>query len=604
MEDAVRPTAERCYATFEQGYRSWYSLLLRAREESSLPKDCFQVDRAFQRQPTFPRSLKLKQIHQTLCASGTSNWETDDSRGTCRIPGFKQHLDVPVSVKTATHLTLSPCAALSANYSRWLDHKEDHLSILILAWAYILSARWAEVMPGATVQYTASQATWVNGESVDESIAVDVGNVQDDAARWWAAVLAPMPGWQAFLTCEDTQFLCPWSVKVQDAPAFVLSSRNAGCPSSNTTAPASSTDALRFLLDYCMLHGIADQAHAALSAALFLPFLSYKKGVVLPKPKAHARMAEHLTNSERNHIRLDWMKETRHLDKLLTLSCNIRGLHSLLSSIFYEPSIPCNLAGPWLQSAFAILDTLDGNPVLLAHVLTARVPDISFLWLGAIIMGIHKEIFRNCRLGMIPIDLHAAAWSGTIQSFIQEPALTVTFSAGDTCISRADECRLLFLSRTEHQSRVPICPWTPFGTTPIDDTDIEVRLHTQCKGKHVLTYAGWKWNCMNGEVAEQRCADSMAMRGHHQLPPVSHISVPYEGLDLEDETVSENATRSIFGWLRFGGYPRGERDICNHPWMNIDDSDYEEECIEEHNSQDSHPDRSLAAVEAWIMSSD
>ncbi|KAG2416421.1 hypothetical protein HFD88_007636 [Aspergillus terreus] len=604
MEDAVRPTAERCYATFEQGYRSWYSLLLRAREESSLPEDCFQVPRAFQQQPTFPRSLKLKQIHQTLCASGTSNWETDDSRGTCRIPGFKQHLDVPVSVKTATHLTLSPCPDLTANYARWLDHKEDHLSILILAWAYILSARWAEVMPGATVQYTASQATWVNGESVDESIAVDVGDVQDDAARWWTAVLAPMPGWQAFLTCEDTQFLCPWSVKVQDAPAFVLLSRNAGCPSSNTTAPVSSTDALRFLLDYCMLHGIADQAHAALSAALFLPFLSYKKGVVLPKPKARARMAEHLTNSERNHIRLDWMKETRHLDKLLTLSCNIRGLHSLLSSIFYEPSIPCNLASPWLQSAFAILDTLDGNPVLLAHVLTARVPDISFLWLGAIIMGIHKEIFRNCRLGMIPIDLHAAAWSGTIQSFIQEPALTVTFPAGDTCISRADECRLLFLTRTEHQSRVPICPWTPFGTTPIDDTDIEVRLHTQCKGRHVLSYAGWKWNCVNGEVADQRCAVSMAMRRHHQLPPVSNISVPYEGLDLEDETVSENATRSIFGWLRFGGYPRSKRDICNHPWMNMDDSDYEEGCIEEQNSQDSHPDRSLAAVEAWIMSSD
>ncbi|KAL5362703.1 hypothetical protein BJX96DRAFT_166867 [Aspergillus floccosus] len=558
MEDPVSPTTERCYATFEQGYRSWYSLLLRAQEESRLPQNCFRVGRAFQQQPTFPRDLRLKQVQNTLCATGISNWEAGNSKGACKIPGFKQYLDIPVSVKKPTHLTLSPCPDSTASYANWFDNRNDHLFILILAWAYVLSARWAEVMPKATFQYSGTYATWTNGESVVESVDVDVGDVQNDAARWWAAVLAPTPGWLAYLTFEDTQFLCPWTVAVQEAPAFVLSSRNAVSPLSNPTAPASS------------------------------------KAVVLPRPNPRVRVDEHPTKSETDYIRLDWTKETRDLDKLLTLSCNIRGLLALLSSVFYDSSIPCNLASPWLQSAFAILNNLDDSPLLLAHVLMARVPEIAFLWLGAIIMGVHKDIFRDCRLGMIPIDLQAAAWSGTVQSFIQQPALSNTPPTGDASISRADECRLLYLSRTEHHSPVPICPWMPFGTTAIEDTDIEVRLHTQCKGRHVVTYMGWLWNCMNGEVVDQRCAVGVPTRRRQPVPPVSPIPVPYEALDLEEETISENATRSIFGWLRFEGYPPSERDIWNHPWMNMDASDYEEGCIEDHDSE----------VEAWVVPSD
>ena len=33
---------------------------------------------------------------------------------------------------------------------------------------------------------------------------------------------------------------------------------------------------------------------------------------------------------------------------------------------------------------------------------------------------------------------------------------------------------------------------------------------------------------------------------------------------LKDEVLSENATRSIFGWLRNEGWPKNEKDIYSH----------------------------------------
>jgi hypothetical protein len=57
-----------------------------------------------------------------------------------------------------------------------------------------------------------------------------------------------------------------------------------------------------------------------------------------------------------------------------------------------------------------------------------------------------------------------------------------------------------------------------------------------------------------------------------QLPITS-----YANLDRNKEFVSENATRSIFGWLRFEGYAAGERDIWEHEWFDILESDEDEE---------------------------
>jgi hypothetical protein len=58
-------------------------------------------------------------------------------------------------------------------------------------------------------------------------------------------------------------------------------------------------------------------------------------------------------------------------------------------------------------------------------------------------VGIHKRVLQDGRFGLIPTEPHAAMWSGTIQSFMQEPV----HPAADNHILRSDECRLLYLAR-------------------------------------------------------------------------------------------------------------------------------------------------------------
>ena len=51
---------------------------------------------------------------------------------------------------------------------------------------------------------------------------------------------------------------------------------------------------------------------------------------------------------------------------------------------------------------------------------------------------------QEARQAWWKIDLHVAAWTGTLMSFIQEPVSTLP--PGIEEISRADECRLMYLS--------------------------------------------------------------------------------------------------------------------------------------------------------------
>jgi hypothetical protein len=208
-----------------------------------------------------------------------------------------------------------------------------------------------------------------------------------------------------------------------------------------------------------------------------------------------------------------------------------------------------------------------------------RVTQVAPLWLGATIPGLQKELLQDVRHGLIPIDIPSAVWSETIQSFLQQPVSSPPVYHGR--ISRADKCRLLFLSRTGLHDRVPVCQWRPFGATPIDDTDIEVRLHARCKS-HALWYQSFSRDCAEGSVEDRPVKRGGTARNtttpleRKRLTSPEQIPVSYGGLDRERETGSENATRQIFGWLRVEGYAADEREIWEHEWFRILDSDDED----------------------------
>jgi hypothetical protein len=290
------------------------------------------------------------------------------------------------------------------------------------------------------------------------------------------------------------------------------------------------------------------------------------------------------------------MHQSDRIDQLLTLSCNTSGIKALLASVFFEPGIACNSVSPWLQSAFAVIDTVLENSRIFVQILIRRVPRLAFLWIGGIIMGLQKSILQFARYGVMPIELHAAAWSGTIQSFIQEPISEhLTLDA----IRRSDECRLLFLTQADGYTRKPICPWAPCGVTALQDTDIEVRIHADCKN-HGLQYAGWKWRCNNGQEIHQK--PDVTYYTYTQLSkqqattPVHRICV---APNLSDEIASTTATRSIFSWLRPEGYPHCEQEIAKHEWIAMYDSDEDFDYADKDSVSDCKT--SNLKVESWIL---
>ncbi|KMU84100.1 hypothetical protein CIHG_01886 [Coccidioides immitis H538.4] len=202
------------------------------------------------------------------------------------------------------------------------------------------------------------------------------------------------------------------------------------------------------------------------------------------------------------------------------------------------------------------------------------------------------------RFGLIPIELHAASWCGVTQSFLQEPVSQPPMNNG--ALLRSDECRLLYLTQAERHSRWPVSPWMPFGTTALEDAEIEVRLHAQCTG-HGLQYAGWHWACRNGKLVHPLCVKTTISAHSPARHPAINTPIRYEALNLEEESASENATLNIFGWLRTDGYPPRERGISNHEWINLGESDNESPSLNE--SPRSHTAQASKAVEDWIQQS-
>lgn len=222
------------------------------------------------------------------------------------------------------------------------------------------------------------------------------------------------------------------------------------------------------------------------------------------------------------------------------------------------------------------------NSHLLGRMFFDRSPHISFLWLGGIITGAHKDFLRGTYglLGLNRIDLHAAAWTGTLLSFIQEPVSPVHHDAAS--ISRTDGCRLMFLAQEPARDFPPIYPYPPLGEKAIRDTDLGVQLHAHCPAKHSLQFLSVEWNCVGRKKDIQTTGYiPLVSRNSTINNPADEneaTGVDYTLLD-RDKDLSEGVTRNLFSWMRdMDGFTSAEREIYHHEW--IDDFDSDEESVQ------------------------
>ncbi|KAK4043187.1 hypothetical protein C8A01DRAFT_43833 [Parachaetomium inaequale] len=577
MDDAIRLNAETFRHYFAQGYRTWQRLCLKAAGYHEFPADLVDFEHACPRAPYLHDNLELKPGYN-FHATGTWTWHAGKGDDGCDLRPFQRSYSIPPSPE---------------RFPTWFGGERNHVGILTLAWAYVLSARWAEVVPGATaLHYTDSQAvfkqpgTTTAGGCLGE-IPVDLRPASDSAARWWAALLAPSQGWTTGISHSGSLLPAPWSTNLAqaaNAPFVLLRTSTTAAPPPHL-APPSFSVAASYILAYSAHHRVRDQSRAAFAAAfaaaLMLPTAGrIKQTISFTAAPSASPVPEQVPV---------WGRDVRQLDRLLTLSCN-NFIRSLLSSAVFEPDMACNACGAWIQGAFAILDQAKSELQVLTGALMTRNPGLGFLWLGAALLGIHDSVLNGMRALFYPVGLTLAGWTDTRMSFIQEPVRGASPAKGTT-ITRADEARLLFLSQSMEHTQPPIVPFGPFGLANIADCNLEVQAHARCRSSsHGLCYSGWTWDWRDGARAPtpQDPSPPLLLNGRTLAQQEGGgeqeeaadgggqilLLVDYSQMDRENDG-SEAVTRNTFMWLRGAdGFPVAERELRQHEWIdNLEESD-------------------------------
>ncbi|KAF4448114.1 hypothetical protein F53441_8430 [Fusarium austroafricanum] len=486
LEDVLRPTNDTFKAFYERGYRTWYKLWAAAVDDRTLSPACLEWERHFPGHPVLPVALSPDEFG---LVTAKSTWLS--SQGHCNASAIEQAFQMPATIGKSTSVVLVDNPELSL--SEWFGKDDGHLVVLMFAWAYALFARWAEIIPRASpMQYTTSQAPWLVhpdlGEVTEHGglIVIELGELTGEAARWWTAIFGPGEGWKVAIPHEQWRLLSPWSITKEFNDIEIFLSGSPGYMNSGSPTPASFETALKYIDEYSILHNASIHSRAALAAALLLPQARLDNRIVLVHaPRGSRRQTGQIETPRPSRF------EKRHLRQFDTLNPKRQRswYEAILGSIFYESGIPANACGVWLQGTIAVLQ-LQGpeNLHLLARMFFDRSPHISYLWLGGIITGTHKDFLQSTSnlLGLNRTDLHAAAWTGTLLSFIQEPVSPIHHDAAS--ISRADECRLMFLTQEPPREFRPIYPYPPLGKTDIRDADLGFQLHAHCPATHGLQF--------------------------------------------------------------------------------------------------------------------
>ncbi|KGO75570.1 hypothetical protein PITC_098530 [Penicillium italicum] len=634
MEDALRPSKEAFEYTLRASHQLWSTHFNTS--DTRLPLECIDLKSLLKDTPAFLADglVPLEKVFSFAChkspdyleIKGQSRWRTSRAGADCITPPKVISSGLSLGVAKARKVRLSKDAPLS----EWPGvcgisgyDEGNHIAVLFLAWAYILSAKWAELLDRSETHHCSTNYSTETCQEPKELAQAEVVEVDlpPDASEaevvWWNAVLSGTPAWKISVEYESEKFLSPWSVSL--GGAISMRAKPGIHLQSTTYSPPSSTTAFQYLTHFCNHHLIYAQCTAALSASFFTRDAFLSKPRTLPIPRSSRSPEHQSTPTSPYSISALISEHEKLLPYYMTLSSN-QWLTALpaIKSVLFNPDIPCNLVSAWTNAAFAVINPIvkENNIPRLLSGLAAHQPRVASLWLGASIMGISSMYLKHCEQGMMAPSLQAEAWIGTTTTFLTQPPGIYNINADS--VKREDECKLLFLATptdgTYNHGYMTSWPWKPFGSTQVCDTDILLREHLCC-GCHVLEYEGWDWELGDGSRIEDTGVEARFVSLHSTPTSESGsmcVSCPYSGVtsadlpalpeecefDLYSNQRSDNPTRGIFCWLRSGGFPANEKGIYQHSWVVIaEDSDEE---VDEHESDDSTAGARAERVEDWL----
>ncbi|KAJ5608705.1 hypothetical protein N7528_009272 [Penicillium herquei] len=403
-----------------------------------------------------PEDLLIGRGHECLSLRSSFQLQTVDTLETdCverwRTIDYFQDLGVrsPTIYKITTEAL--PCERLP---SFNLDF--GYLSSITLAWSYIISLRWVEIL---------KRAGW-------NSLMLHSPEAQTIDSFWnmiiqghWVAKCQ----WASKSKAKEKTFYSPWMLSER-------SKKHIKC-ADWTEGPLNSTMAFNILLDFCISKNLEFEFITGFASVLMVTSQDGIPPPQLAPPTPITHRPKPTGTSKRDAV---FHKMLETLDKSMFLSSTMDALDSLLCSAFFNPSVPCNLVGAsssGVKGAFhpskphCSPDDIDFRK--LSSSIINQAPHLTPLWI-AVICTRQAPAFINRALNVLPpICLPAAFWTDTLQSFLQLEYRSNTSDTSD--IPCVQEFQTSYFCRPA--SSVPWSPAPPFGLTMIKNLSLEIREH-------------------------------------------------------------------------------------------------------------------------------
>lgn len=529
---------------FSRSQSWWEAALCSARSTQHLPEGSCNLEALLVRTPTLPDTIPS----DATSIEGFSMWRNADTKRDARCRREKRGNAQRFLLRNKHPILCKVCS--SSNFSAWKDTPNNGIALLVLGWAYILTAELVE-RQNLQIQYV-----WPRNDSSCDGHCPTLLHLDYALPReraWWKAVASRGIGWS--ITGENNQRkdekVSPWAVQVEDIGLDI-----AGDVNTTSHLPPSAREAACYLARLCRAFRLGSQCTAALAAVLGFPLHAY----CVTRKSATVELAKpSLVFCSSEGGRDDPPAEFHHIDRYMALSMSPLLFGSLLWSIFWEPGVPCNFAGAWLRPIDAVLEPIieSDNMELLAKVLSFT--EVAPLWLGIALCG-GRQIVDTIQPYLTNLTEYphaipnrdSAAWTGIAQSFLHIYPHDGPYLQPDGTVSRADVWRLRHDCYWEYQvgtpfEHAPLHGWPPFGSMQEVDVELEIRPHLRCS--HLWEYCGWTWSLPAEVIDKTVCTTTpLASTAREKSALGGHVSPKCQYPAEEVSRVSRKATETVFRW--------------------------------------------------------
>ena len=205
---------------FSRSHSRWQAALRTAASTRHLPANSFDLETILSRTPSLPRHIPS----DATTIEGYSSWTNSDP-----LCGLEKTGKIRRFVLRKTHV-INCRISLAPDFSAWEDTPNNVITLLVLAWSYILTADLAE-RQCLGMEYLPRQPS----NSQLPTLRLDYALPQERA--WWKAIVARGIGWSIASKHlpHPKAKASPWAVQVEDTysitqrPSFCLTCRHRLC---------------------------------------------------------------------------------------------------------------------------------------------------------------------------------------------------------------------------------------------------------------------------------------------------------------------------------------------------------------------------------------